>query len=62
MASKAQLEKVSELEKAGWKVLPPLDPGMMGAPVPMQSPDKKTWLVHEDGHLTVSPVPEHSPP
>lgn len=58
MAGRTQLEKVTELEASGWKVLPPLDPGMMGAPVPMLAPDGRRFAVHEDGSIQelLSPI------
>lgn len=62
MAGKVQLEKVTELVAQGWKVLPPVNPDMMGAPTSMQDPTGKQHAVHEDGSVTdAAETPKQSP-
>lgn len=49
--SKPQVDKVAELLAAGWKVIPS-DPLLPGAPVEIESPDGKRYIVDAAGNVT----------
>lgn len=50
MMSKAQSDKLKELESKGWhRVVGAVPPG---APTPVNSPDGKRWLLQPDGTLS----------
>jgi hypothetical protein len=54
MASKSQLDKIRDMQDAGWKIVPAPE-RVPGAPVKMQDPAGAEWLVYVSGDIKESP-------